>query len=229
MLIIGHRGAAGLAPENSLEAFRAGMAADADMLEFDVQRTRDGELLVVHDTTLFRTHKNTTIIRWSKYESIQRATENGHKIATLKEVLDLCFGKILLNLEMKHRGVAKHVVHYLEEHYIKNPSDWEKVLLSSFVPSELVIARKMSTRAELALLHDKNPFVFMLYHRRLNFTAVGFHRLRANTFSLHVARQLGLFTYVYTVNRPDAALRAEERGIDAIVTDNPLALRQALK
>ena len=229
MLIIGHRGAAGLAPENSLEAFRAGMAADADMLEFDIQRTRDGELLVVHDTTLFRTHKKRTIIRWSKYDSIKRATEHGYKVATLEEVLDLCFGKILLNLELKHRGVAKHVMSYLEENYIKHPSDWENVLISSFLPSELVIARKMSTRAELALLHDKNPFTFMLYHRRLTLTAVGFHRLRAHSLALQVAQHLGLFTYIYTVNRPDAAKRAKARGIDAVVTDNPLMLRRALK
>ena len=229
MLIIGHRGAADLAPENSLEAFRAGIAANADILEFDVQRTRDGELLVVHDTTLLRTHKKRTIVRWSKYESIQRATEHGHKIATLKEVLDLCFGNILLNLEIKHRGVAKHVINYLEEHYITQPDDWENILLSSFIPSELVTARKMSEHANLALLHDKNPFTFMFYHRKLNFTAVGFHRLRTNSLSLEVAKQLGLFTYVYTVNRPETARLVEEKGIEGVVTDNPKKMRTTLR
>ena len=225
MLIIGHRGAAGLAPENTIEAFQAGIEAGADILEFDVQRTRDGELIVIHDSTLFRTHKKSTIIRWSTMESIKRATEKGHQIATLEEVMDRYFGKVLLNLEIKNIGTAKHIIRFVESRYIQKDTDWDAVLFSSFKPTELITARKMSQRAQLALLHDKNPFLFMLFHRRLDLSAVGFHRLRAHSMAIAIAKQLHLFTYVYTVNLPEATMRATEAGIDAIVTDNPIALR----
>ena len=56
MLIIGHRGAAGLAPENTIDAMAAGIAAGADMLELDVRLTRDGVPVVAHDNRLLRTH-----------------------------------------------------------------------------------------------------------------------------------------------------------------------------
>lgn len=228
MLIIGHRGAAGIAHENTIEAFNAGVMAGADMLEFDVQVTRDGELLVVHDTTLFRTHKKATIVRWSTHESIKRATEKGHQIATLKEVMDMFFGKTFLNLEIKNRFTAKRIIPFIKEHYITNEGDWDNILISSFKPSELIEARKHSSRIHLALVQDKNPFLFMLYHRRLDFTAVGFHRLRAHKLAITIAKQLDLFTYVYTVNRKEAAKQLSDRDIDAIVTDYPNKLRQNL-
>lgn len=225
MLVIGHRGAAELAPENTIEAFQAGIEAGADILEFDVQRTRDGELLIVHDTTLFRTHKKLTIVRWSTHDSIKRAMEKGHKIATLKEVLDLYFGKVLLNLEIKNHGTAKHIVQFIESNYIQHQSDWESILFSSFKPGELVILRKYAPYAQIAMLHDKNPFTFMAFHRLVGFSAVGFHRLRMNSMAIAVAKQLGLFIYTYTVNRPEAVQQAVDAGIDGIVTDNPVALR----
>ncbi len=228
MLIIGHRGAAGLAPENTIAAFEKGVAVGADMLEFDVQLTRDGVLVVIHDSTLLRTHSKRTRIRWSTHKSLNEATAHGHKIATLEEVLDMFFGKILLNLEVKSRGAGKAAAKLIQEKYIKQDSDWENILFSSFKALELVSIRRSAPKAELAMLHDRNPFSFMAYERRLRFTAVGFHRLRVNPLSLQVAKQLGIFTYVYTVNRPDAAKRLEAEGLDGIVTDNPDQLREAL-
>lgn len=228
MLIIGHRGAAGLAPENTLDALQAGVEVGADMLEFDVQLTRDKILLVVHDSTLLRTHKKSHIVRWSTHDSIKEATAKGHKIATLEEVLDMFYGKVLLNLELKKRGVAKYVAALLQRKYVRHPDDWQNILISSFKPSELKTFRKLAPEAELALLHYRNPFAFMLYNRQLNLTAVGFHRLYINSLALEVAKQLGLFTYTYTVNRPDAAKKLHERGVEGIVTDNPKMMRAKL-
>ena len=62
MLVIGHRGAAGLAPENTIEALRAGVKAGADMLEFDIRLTKDNITVLVHDFLTLRTHRQTSII-----------------------------------------------------------------------------------------------------------------------------------------------------------------------
>lgn len=217
-----------MAPENSLAALRAGVDVGADILEFDVQVTRDKELLVVHDSTLLRTHKKLQIVRWSTHESIKEATAKGHKIATLQEVLDMFFGKVLLNLEVKSRGAARHIAELLKAEYIKHPSDWQNILISSFKPAELKTFRRLAPDAELALLQHRNPFAFMLHQRQLNLTAVGFHRLHLNPLAIEVAKQLKLFTYTYTVNRPEAARKLAARGIDAIVTDNPKTMRAKL-
>lgn len=228
MLIIGHRGAAGLAPENSIEAFLKGIEVGADALEFDVQLTRDGIPLVIHDSTLFRTHRRTHIIRWSDHASLQKAAEKGHKIATLEEVLDICFGRVLLNLEVKNRGSGAPIARFIRDKYIKKESDWENVLFSSFKGLELRAIRRVSPNAELSMLHNRNPFAFIAYHRQLQLTAVGFHRLYTNQLATEIAKKLNLFIYAYTVNRPAAARRLATKGIQGIVTDNPADLRAEL-
>lgn len=227
MLIIGHRGAAGHAPENTIEALRHGKLAGADMLEFDVQLTRDGVPIVIHDSTLLRTHRKRKWIRLSSHESIRRATEKGHKIATLEEVLDEFFGKVFLNLELKGRGTAA-VVHALVQTYVRHEEDWQNILFSSFKATELMTLRKLCPTAHLGLLHYRNPFLYIAYHRKLKFSAVGFHRLYVNPLALEIAKRADLFTYVYTVNRPHTADILEMKGIDAVVTDFPEQLGKHL-
>lgn len=227
MLIIGHRGAAGLARENTMEALQAGLDADVDMLEFDIRLTRDKIPVLVHDFHTVRTHHDASIISQLTLEELVARTKD-YPIVLLADVLDTFFGKILLNIELKGRGTAEVVVALVKTH-IKKPSDWDNVLFSSFKGSQLSVVRKVSKRASLSLLHRENPFIFIAYHRRLHLTAVGFHRLYVNPFALEIAKRSGLFTYAYTVNRPHTAAILAEQGIDGIVTDNPVTILQEVK
>lgn len=220
MLIIGHRGAAGLAPENTLEALRAGIDAGADILEFDIRLTKDGIPVLSHDFHTARTHKKPTIISRHTLSELRDKTAD-NPIVTLDEVLQEFYGKILLNIELKSRGSGKVVVDLLEASYIASKSDWDNVLFSSFKGSELWSVRNASKFANLALLHDQNPFLFIAYQRKLRLTAVGFHRLYLNELALQIAKKSGIFCYVYTVNRPHAAMLLQQRGVDGIVTNFP--------
>lgn len=219
-MVIGHRGAAGLAPENTLEALRAGVEADADMLEFDVRLTKDNVLVIQHDFHTLRTHKSASLVSRSELKQLQKL-DTLRPLVTLEEVLDEFYGKILLNIELKSRSSGAATGAFLKKHYIKKASDWDSILFSSFSGSELAAVRKVSKKANLALLHHENPFLFLAYHWRLQLTAIGFHRLYINPLALEIAKKAGLFTYAYTVNRPQTALRLAEEGLDAVVTDYP--------
>jgi len=220
MLVIGHRGAAGLARENSLEAFRAGIDAGADILEFDVRLTKDKIPVVVHDFHMVRTHKNLSFISRLTFDELKKRTEK-LPITPLSNVLDEFFGVILLNIELKGRGAGKVVAELLAKKYATSAKRWDNVLFSSFWGGELQAVRNVSQYASLALLHTENPFLFIAYHRRLRLTAVGFHRLYINRFALEIAKRAKLFVYAYTVNRPRTALMLAQQGIDGIVTDRP--------
>ena len=100
MLIIGHRGAAGLAPENTIDAMAAGVAAGADMLELDVRLTRDGVPVIAHDNRLLRTHHRNESISHLTYTELQALTSE-QPIPSLLAVLDRFFGVVLLNIELK--------------------------------------------------------------------------------------------------------------------------------
>lgn len=229
MLVIGHRGAAGLAPENSMEAMKAGLKAGADMLEFDVRLTKDKVPVLTHDFHTLRTHRDTSIISHHTLAELQERTKK-QPIVPLTEVLDEFFGVILLNIELKGRGAGKVIAELIKKHYVKRPkSDWDNVLFSSFRGSELASIRNVSKAANLSLLHSENPFIFIAYHRRLQLAAVGFHRLYVNRFALEIAKRAGLFVYAYTVNRPHSARLLAEQGVDGIVTDHPDTILQEIK
>lgn len=221
MLVIGHRGAAGLAPENTFESLQVGFDAGADMLEFDVRLTLDNVPVLMHDKTLRRTHDKVAGIGESTLEELRHKTAGEKPIATLAEVLDAFFGKVLLNIELKGDGTGTVVAELLRDHYAKHADDWANVFLSSFKPKELRAARKVSADVPLAVLTNRNPFTFLAYSRSLDISAVGFNRAHMHHFATEIAKKAGLFTYVYTINRPHAVVVVARQGIDAVVTDFP--------
>jgi len=229
MLVIGHRGAAGLAPENTFEALQAGMEAGADILEFDIRLTLDNVPILVHDRHLKRTHGEATRINEMTLDELMHLTEGKKPIVTLEKVLDHFFGVILLNIELKGENTGDIVADLLKRKYIKRNADWGNIFLSSFKTRELRAVRRKAPYANLALLTNQNPFVFIAYMKSLSLSAVGFHRMHMHPFATEVAKHAGIFTYAYTVNRPAAALLLAEQGIDGVVTDYPDKILKDIK
>ncbi len=228
MLIIGHRGAAGLAPENTLEAMQAGVENGADILEFDIRLTRDNVMVLVHDFHTLRTHHKASIISRKTYAELQELFSDHRQITRIEEVLDRYFGTVLLNIELKTRSSAELLVKLLKKKYIKKASDWENIMISSFKVGELLRIRRLEKRANLALLQSDNPFMFVAYHRFVKFTAVGFHRLYLNPLALEIAHRANVFTYTYTIDRPAAISHLTSLGIDGVVTNYPDKFSAAL-
>ncbi len=225
MLVIGHRGAAGVAPENSLEGLRAGVDAGADMLEFDIRMTSDNIPVMIHDSSLLRTHKKRVFIASTTYEKLRELTANSpNPIVSLETVLDEFYGEVLLNIELKQHDMATAVISLLKKKYIKRKKDWDLFVFSAFSPKDLAMIRKLSPEANLWLLHKRNPFIFIAFARRLDLDGVGFHRLYINDFALTIAKKTNLFTYAYTVNRPNGAKQLSDRGIDGVVSDYPASV-----
>lgn len=220
MLVIGHRGSADKERANTLEALYAGLQADVDMLAFDVHLTKDKIPVLVHGSFTLNEHFSPAVIAQLSFSEIYKNTEE-RPVVPLSQVLDEFFGTILLNIELKGRGTGKVVTGLIADKYVKSADDWDNIILASFRGRELLAARKANQDVNLALLHSQNPFSFIAYHRYLKLAAVGFHRLYLNTFALEIAKRAGLFTYVYTVNRPETAVKLAQKGVDGIVTDRP--------
>ncbi len=228
MLIIGHRGAAGIAPENTVEAMRAGVESDVDILEFDVRLTRDGIPVVAHDARLLRTHRRLSAVSHLTYDELVEKTKE-RPVTKLETILDEFFGVVMLNIELKSRGSGEAVLKLLQKRYIKRVADWDKLFISSFKGMELMKLRRKSKHVNLALLHSDNPFIFVAYHRFVQLSAVGFHRLYLNRVALEIAKRAKLFIYVYTVDRAGAVPLLERQGVNGIVTNHPDRMRAALE
>lgn len=221
MLVIGHRGSAGTKPENSIAGLREALRVGADMIELDVRITKDKHVILAHDWHMFNTHHKFDFIRRHTLRELRKRTAGSdHPVVTIEQVIKECYGKILLNIELKERGAVMPLLDALEP-YLRRKDDWDNILFSAFNPLILRRLRKRAPYASLSMLHYRNPLNFMAWHRILDLSAVGFHRLYITSLSLEVAKRLGLFTYAYTVNRTDAAEKLVNRGIDGIVTDYP--------
>lgn len=230
MLIIGHRGSQGTKPENTIASLREAMHADADMIEFDVRLTRDHIPVLSHNLHLYGTRKRELAFlrRYTLAELQRRTAGSEYPITTLDMAMKECFGRIYLNIELKEASAVGPTLEVVSK-YAKTKRDWDSLLFSSFKPLALRTIRKRVPHAALGMLHHRNPLGFVGWHKILNLSAVGFHRLYINTIALEVAKRLDLFTYAYTVNRPHAAEKLAEQGIDGVVTDYPAQMLKDLE
>ncbi|WP_028785041.1 glycerophosphodiester phosphodiesterase [Thalassobacillus devorans] len=143
VLNIAHRGASGYAPENTMAAFEKAVDMKADMFELDVQMSKDGELVVIHDTTVDRTTDGTGSVKNLTLEELKSLdagswfgeTFAGETIPTLGEVLDEYRGKTGILIELKspslYPGIEQKVADELKARKLDKPEN-EKIIVQSF-------------------------------------------------------------------------------------------------
>lgn len=220
MLVFGHRGVKKTSPENTIAAIEDAISQGADGVEFDIQLTKDEVPVLLHDQTLLRTHGLKVNISNITYHELKQLTAD-QPVPSLREVLDLFWKKTYLNIEVKSKNTGRAVVSLLATDYIKSEDDWRYCFISSFKIRELRQARQLNENVQLALIHQRVPFNYFWYHRKIKFAAVGFHKQWTHPIANIVARRIGVHTYVYTINRTNAIKIAARDGFDGIITDFP--------
>lgn len=123
MKVIGHRGAAGLAPENTYVGFDIALELGVDGIETDVQRTQDGKLVLFHDDLLDRTTNGTGVLQATPWQELQQldagswfdGTYAGERVPLLVEVLQRYGARTYFDLEIKQNGIEYEVVNLVEQ------------------------------------------------------------------------------------------------------------------
>jgi glycerophosphoryl diester phosphodiesterase len=216
MIVIAHRGASFDEPENSLAAFERAIADGADYVEFDIQASRDGGLVVFHDLQLDRLTTATGPLR---ARSRLELRELG--IPTLEEVLELTAGRIGVMAELKsprlyrRHDIVRRTVEMLDR----------DAIVLSFERAAIVEARRF--RPRLRTVQHVGFGVSIRAAARYAWGA-GFHDRRVTARGLDRARALGLRSFVYTVNDAERIQRLAVLGTDGVFTDRPDLARRAL-
>jgi len=108
MLKIGHRGAKGYEPENTLRSFQKALELNVDAVELDVRRTKDGAIVVIHDAEVDRTTNGKGLVSELTLKEIKELDiEKGEKIPTLEEALDFLDKKVKIFIELKEIGMKR--------------------------------------------------------------------------------------------------------------------------
>lgn len=196
MIIISHRGAAGLAPENTLEGIEAAKSAEVDAVEIDVQLTKDKKLVLLHDQSLYRlTGRAVNVGDLTLKEINTTSTHSGHPIPTLEEALEH-IGKTPVYLDCKGKGWPKVLAKTLEKH---NTSD---IAVGCVNQKELFEFAQLMPPVKTYLSDMTKPLSALYAAHTLKFTGVTLNFWTLNLLSYHYAMRSGLKVLVYTLNRP---------------------------
>lgn len=219
--IIGHRGARGHAPENTLLSLDVALKLGADWVEVDVQH-HDGELLLLHDLRLERTTNGSGRLADHSLDSLRKLDAgHGQKIPTLREALDLLDARVGLNIELKTwNGTATAVAETLREALTQGWSV-EKLLVSSFHLPELVEFREQLPEVPVGVLYCGVPLHWAGICAELGASTLNVSDEFVDERLVADAHARGLRVYAYTVNHPDEMRRMKALGLDGIFTDYP--------
>jgi glycerophosphoryl diester phosphodiesterase len=223
-LVVAHRGVATGATENTVEAFTNAIAVGAGMIEFDVRRTSDGELIVFHDP-----HVGGTAIGDLTRDEIESA--KGVRPPLLAQVLGACAGKIRLDVELKEDGYVPEAMALLRAALAAAGANVAQQVVTSFLPAVVAQAKDAFPEVKTGLLVGTDgPFYHVREHCRQLFPVGLARQVRADYLAPHyklarygvVARaaSAGLPCLLWTVNDDaDITRFARDPRVAAIITD----------
>jgi glycerophosphoryl diester phosphodiesterase len=216
LLKIGHRGARAYEPENTLSSFRRAVELGVDAIELDVRKTKDNEIVVIHNSDVNKTTDGSGAVSDFTLEEIKRfVTEKGEHIPTLEEVLDAVGKRVKVLVELKETGIEENVLDLIQRKRLI-----ENVILISFHEDVLRKVRELNDTVTTGLIYvrHKNPI-----QSALDLKAEYLLPLYRFTHSANVkkAHEKGLKVIVWTINTKEEALEYKNKGVDGIATDRP--------
>lgn len=227
MLKIGHRGAMGHAPENTLTSFAKALDLGVDGIELDVHLCKSGELVVIHDGRVDRTTDGKgSVIDMTLEELKQLDAGEGHCIPTFPEVLDFVNRRAMIDIELKAEGIAgsvsKVVRHYIREQGWTN----DLFLISSFDHHELKRCHDIIPEIPFGPIIAAKPLDYALFAQSMKADSImPFYEFLNGEF-VQDAHQRGLKVIAWTVNRPEDIKKMLNIGVDGIISNYPDRLRE---
>tara|TARA_R110002124_G_scaffold47149_2_gene140673 strand:+ start:10366 stop:11256 length:891 start_codon:yes stop_codon:yes gene_type:complete len=242
-IVIAHRGASAYFPENTMAAFKAAVEMNADMIELDVLLSKDNIPIVFHDEKLNAKTNGKGFVKDFSLSELQELDAGswfdkkfkGERIPTLREVLEYCKDKILVNVEIKTEavseleqgGIEELVLNMIEELRIQ-----DQVIISSFDYRVLERIGNNNQNVRTALLYEKKQS-----KRREPIALVKKYNVDAFNFSIKQlsdkwATQLnnsGIPFFIYTVNDEKKMKQVIEAGAKGIFSDKPDVLKRVVE
>ena len=231
--VTAHRAGAARAPENSLAALRMAIAEGADSAEIDVQRTADGNIVVVHDRDLRRLAGSPLVISDSTLPQLLEPDIGkavgpqfaGERVATLAEFIEAARGKIRLSVELKYYGRGDPVLAHQVAQTLRSSDFVEHSDVISLDYAGLQQVRELAPEIKLGFLVSAS--VGDLTRLNVKFLSVSQSNLTADLRKRADAR--GMSIAVWTVNKREDVIRMIAVGADDIVTDDPAMAVEAVR
>jgi len=233
ILITAHRGASGLAPENTIAAMRKAIEFHADFAELDVQETKDGHIILLHDADLRRTTNDSGLI-WEKTLADLKGVDAGawkasdfigEPIPLLTTVIDSVNRKMKLNIEIKINGHQQDIERRIVE-IIEKKNFIDQCIVTSFNRSSVDKVKDLNPEIKVGLIFSKMPQEDV-YQTRWELLSV--HYSLVDRVFIEKAHKADKQVHVWTVDDPDMMKKLIADGVDNIITNRPDILYEVLQ
>ena len=225
MLKIGHRGASGYEPENTIRSFKKAVELGADMIEFDVHICKSGEVVVIHDEKVNRTTNGRGQVANKTLDELKKLDAGrGEKIPTVEEVFDSIGRRVVLNIELKGEKTAKPIYKIIKN-YIKD-FDWfyDDFLVSSFDYSKLKEMRGLDHKIRLGLILNKFNKELPKFLKDLDIYSIHISRKERKILNedyINFLGKLGVKVFTWTANQKGDIKKLKTLGVGGIFSDYP--------
>lgn len=231
---VAHRGATAYTPENTIAAFDLAVDMKADYIEIDVQRSKDGELVLIHDTTVDRTTDGTGKVGDLTLEQLRSLDAGswkgeqfaGEPIPTFEEILDHYHGKIGILIELKapelYPGIEEQVAAALIERNLHKPQN-EKIIIQSFNFESIKKMDQLLPKVPIGVLTSNRADTTLQALQEFSTYADWFNPSYGIVTEelVNQVHSLGMQIGSWTVRSKEAADFLFEMGVDAIISDYP--------
>ncbi|MEG6565461.1 glycerophosphodiester phosphodiesterase [Thermoanaerobacterium saccharolyticum] len=232
-LVIAHRGDSKNAPENTLSSFKRAVELGSDGIELDVQLSKDGYLVVIHDERVDRTTDGIGYVKDYTLKELKRLNAGikfgrnyaSEKIPTLAEVFELLEDKnVLVNIEIKsglisYPGIEEKLVNCIFDYNFE-----DLALISSFNHYSLKTVKEIEPRLNIGLLYECG--LVEPWHIANRMHAYSLHPFYANIIPevVNGCRSNNVKLFPWTVDNEEVMLKMIQLGVDGIITNDPSRL-----
>ncbi|MFL0498863.1 glycerophosphodiester phosphodiesterase [Priestia megaterium] len=231
---VAHRGASAYAPENTIAAFDKAVEMKSDYIEIDVQRSKDGKLVVIHDTTVDRTTDGSGKVGNLTFKELRNLDAGswkgeqftGAQIPTFDEILDRYHGKIGILIELKapelYPGIEENIAKTLKERNLDKPQN-EKIIVQSFNHNSMKKMNELLPKVPIGVLTSSSADTTEQALQEFSTYADYFNPSYGIVTPdlVNQVHSLGMKIGSWTVRSQEAADFLLDVGVDAIITDYP--------
>lgn len=225
ILVIGHRGARELEPENTVRSFCKALELGVDVIECDVHMTSDGHAVLMHDHTVDRTTNGAGLVSSFTFEAIQQLDAGkGERVPALQELLDLARGKVQLHIELKDPTAVESVL----EHVRHNDME-DQVFLTTGDTEVLRRVRALHPTISLEHIFGQPPSDAVGRALSVAATRISCRFDYLTQAFVDAGHAQGLDVIAWPPNTPQEQEEAMSFGVDLICTDRPDVLIDVLR
>jgi len=222
MLKIGHRGAKGYEPENTLISIQKAIDLGADGIELDVYLSHDGAIMVIHDETIDRTTNGKGFVNTMSLQELKRfRIEKEQQIPTLPEVFDLVKQRCFINIELKGKGTAKPVIEFIEHCVSEKKWNYNQFLISSFDWKMLEEVHFLNPKIRIGVLTDHSIKEALVFAKKIKAFSIHPKYGLVSKENVVLMQENGFDVYPWTVNAAAAIQKIKSFQVNGIISDFP--------